>query len=103
MLNKKGNPQLYMDSGEFYTLENVLGRANNRDNISDLVTNSIVNRQNDVTENEATPNWSFVTNHDQRKNLINRLIIKDHPGIAYIMGSAYKAEYANQAWQEFLC
>ena len=101
MLNKKGNPQLYMDSGEFYTLENVLGRANNRDNISDLVTNSIVNRQNDVTENEATPNWSFVTNHDQRKNLINRLIIKDHPGIAYIMGSAYKAEYANQAWQEF--
>ena len=101
MLNEKGNPQLYMDSGEFYTLENVLGRANNRDNISDLVTNSIVNRQNDVTENEATPNWSFVTNHDQRKNLINRLIIKDHPGIAYIMGSAYKAEYANQAWQEF--
>ena len=101
MLNEKGNPQLYMDSGEFYTLENVLGRANNRDTISDLVTNSIVNRQNDVTENEATPNWSFVTNHDQRKNLINRLIIKDHPGIAYIMGSAYKAEYANQAWQEF--
>ena len=101
MLNEKGNPQLYIDSGEFYTLENVLGRANNRDTISDLVTNSIVNRQNDVTENEATPNWSFVTNHDQRKNLINRLIIKDHPGIAYIMGSAYKAEYANQAWQEF--
>jgi dextransucrase len=101
MLNKKGNPQLYMDSGEFYTLEHVLGRANNRDNISDLVTNSIVNRQNDVTENEATPNWSFVTNHDQRKNLINSLIIKDHPGMAYIMGSAYKAEYANQAWQEF--
>ncbi|MCD5452303.1 glycoside hydrolase family 70 protein, partial [Lactobacillus delbrueckii] len=101
MLNKKGNPQLYMDSEEFYTLENVLGRANNRDNIGDLVTNSIVNRQNDVTENEATPNWSFVTNHDQRKNLINRLIIKDHPGIAYIMGSAYKAEYADQAWQEF--
>nr|ASA47864.1 putative GTFB [Limosilactobacillus fermentum] len=101
MLNKKGNPQLYMDAGEFYTLENVLGRANNRDTISNLITNSIVNRQNDVTENEATPNWSFVTNHDQRKNLINRLIIKDHPGIAYIMGSAYKAEYANQAWQEF--
>ncbi|WP_191983600.1 glycoside hydrolase family 70 protein [Loigolactobacillus backii] len=95
MLNKKGNPQLYMDSREFYTLENVLGRANNRDTISHLVTNSIVNRQNDVTENEATPNWSFVTNHDQRKNLINRLIIRDHPGIAY------KAEYANQAWQEF--
>lgn len=101
MLNKKGNPQLYMDAGEFYTLENVLGRANNRDTISNLITNSIVNRQNDVTENEATPNWSFVTNHDQRKNLINSLIIKDHPGIAYIMESAYKAEYANQAWQEF--
>lgn len=101
MLNEKGNPQLYMDSGEFYTLENVLGRANNRDNIGNLITNSIVNRQNDTTENEATPNWSFVTNHDQRKNLINRLIIKDHPNISDVMGSAYKAEYANQAWQEF--
>ena len=101
MLNEKGNPQLYMDSGEFYTLENVLGRANNRDNISNLITNSVVNRQNDTTENEATPNWSFVTNHDQRKNLINRLIIKDHPNIPDIMGSAYKVEYANQAWQEF--
>lgn len=101
MLNEKGNPQLYMDSGEFYTLENVLGRANNRDNISNLITNSVVNRQNDTTENEATPNWSFVTNHDQRKNLINRLIIKDHPNVSDIMGSAYKAEYADQAWQEF--
>ena len=101
MLNEKGNPQLYMDSGEFYTLENVLGRANNRDNIGNLITNSIVNRQNDTTENEATPNWSFVTNHDQRKNLINRLIIKDHSNIPDIMGSAYKVEYANQAWQEF--
>ena len=101
MLNEKGNPQLYMDSGEFYTLENVLGRANNRDNISNLITNSVVNRQNDTTENEATPNWSFVTNHDQRKNLINRLIIKDHSNIPDIMGSAYKVEYANQAWQEF--
>ena len=96
MLNKKGNPQLYMDYvGSI--LENVLGRANNRDTISNLVTGSIVNRQNDVTENEATPNWSYVTNHDSRANLINGLIIKDHPG----MGSAYKAEYANQAWQEF--
>ncbi|MEM0513744.1 glycoside hydrolase family 70 protein, partial [Limosilactobacillus fermentum] len=97
MLNKKGNPQLFMDARECNTLENVLGRANNRDDISHLITDSIVNRQNDVTENEATPNWSYVTNHDIRNNLINGLIIKDHPG----MGSAYKAEYANQAWQEF--
>ena len=93
MLNKKGNPQLYMDYvGSI--LGNVLGRANNRDTISNLITGSIVNRQNDVTENEATPNWSYVTNHDSRANLINGLISKDHPG-------AYKAEYANQAWQEF--
>ena len=93
MLNKKGNPQLYLDYVGS-TLGNVLGRANNRDTISNLITGSIVNRQNDVTENEATPNWSYVTNHDQRANLINGLISKDHPG-------AYKAEYANQAWQEF--
>ncbi|MEK1415809.1 BspA family leucine-rich repeat surface protein, partial [Limosilactobacillus fermentum] len=71
MLDRKSNPELYMDSGYFYTLENVLGRASDRDDINNLITNSIVNRQNDVSENVATPNWSFVTNHDQRKNLIN--------------------------------
>ena len=101
MLNKKGNSELYMDSGYFYTLENVLGRANGRDNIGNLITNSIVNRQNDVTENQATPNWSFVTNHDQRKNVINQIIIDNHPNTPNIMSDGYKAVYAQQAWKEF--
>ena len=101
MLDRKSNPELYMDSGYFYTLENVLGRASDRDDINNLITNSIVNRQNDVSENVATPNWSFVTNHDQRKNLINQIVIDDHPGVADIMSDGYKAEYVNQAWKEF--
>ncbi|MEE6671295.1 glycoside hydrolase family 70 protein [Limosilactobacillus fermentum] len=102
MLDGKNNPELYMDAGYFYTLENVLGRnADKRDNINNLVTNSIVNRANDITENTATPNWSFVTNHDQRKNVINQIIIDNHPGVPDIMNSSYKPEYAQEAWDEF--
>ena len=75
MLNGKNNPALYLDSGYWYQLESSLGRnADKRDSINNLITNSIVNRANDVTENTATPNWSFVTNHDQRNNLVNRIV-----------------------------
>ncbi|CAJ2233237.1 glycoside hydrolase family 70 protein [Fructilactobacillus sanfranciscensis] len=102
MLDGKNNPELYMDAGYFYTLENVLGQnVDKRDSISNLVTNSIVNRANDVTENTATPNWSFVTNHDQRKNVINQIIIDNHPGVSDIMSSSYKPEYVQEAWDEF--
>ncbi|WP_180337724.1 glycoside hydrolase family 70 protein [Fructilactobacillus sanfranciscensis] len=90
MLNGKNNPQLCMDGGYFFTLENVLGRnADKRDSINNLVTNSIVNRANDITENTATPNWSFVTNHDQRKNLINQIISDNH------------YEHTQEAWDKF--
>ncbi|WP_062904623.1 glycoside hydrolase family 70 protein [Pediococcus damnosus] len=101
LMDGKGNPELYMDSLMFYTLENILGRISHRDDITHLATNSVVNRANDDGSKSQTPNWSFVTNHDQRKNLINRMIINDHPGVKDIMGAGYKAEYANQAWQEF--
>ena len=102
MLNSKNNPELFMDAGYFYTLENVLGqKANSRDSVNNLITNSVVNRANDSGENTATPNWSFVTNHDQRKNVINQMIIDSHPGVSDIMSNSYKAEYAQKAWQEF--
>ncbi len=101
VLNQKGNPELFMDASYFYTLENVLGRGNGRDNIGNLITNSVVHRANDTSENQATPNWSFVTNHDMRKNMINQMIIDNHPGVPDIMANGYKAEYAQQAWQEF--
>lgn len=102
MLNNKNNPELYMDAYMYYTLENVLGRkASERDNINNIATNSEVNRTNDVSNNSMTPNWSFVTNHDQRKNVINQIIIDDHPDVPDIMGASYKKEYANQAWKKF--
>ncbi|MFR0577381.1 glycoside hydrolase family 70 protein [Limosilactobacillus reuteri subsp. suis] len=102
MLNDKGNPELFMDAGYFYTLENVLGQAENkRDDVNNLITNSVVNRANDITENTATPNWSFVTNHDQRKNVINQIIIDNHPNIPDIMANSYKSTYAQKAWDEF--
>jgi hypothetical protein len=101
LMDGKGNPELYMDSSMFYTLQNVLGRMNDRDDITHLATNSVVNRANDDGSKTQTPNWSFVTNHDQRKNMINQMIINEHPGVKDVLGTGYKAEYANQAWQEF--
>ena len=102
MLDNKKNPELFMDAGYFFTLENVLGQnADKRDNIANLITNSVVNRANDSAENQATPNWSFVTNHDQRKNVINKIIIDNHPGVPDIMSGSYKDEYAQQAWKTF--
>lgn len=101
MLDQKGNQELYMDSGYYSMLQNVLGRSDSRASISNLATNSIVDRTNDSTENQATPNWSFVMNHDQRKNTINQIIIDDHPGQKDVMSDGYKDEYAQQAWQQF--
>lgn len=102
MLNDKGNPELYMDSSMFYTLENVLGRkVGSRTGIGALASNSVVSRAKDTGDNNATPNWSFVTNHDQRKNVINQMIIDAHPDVADVMGNGYKAEFAEQAWKEF--
>ena len=102
MLGNKNNQQLYMDSQEFYTLLNTLGKANGKRNkLTDLITNSVVDRHNDNTDSSAQPNWSFVTNHDQRKNVINQIIIDSHPGVTDIMGDSYKAEYAVQAWEKY--
>ena len=102
LLNEHGNPQLYMDSGLYWTLNNVLGaQPGSRNNIMNIASNSVVNRTNDTTENQATPNWSFVNNHDQQKNIINQIIIDDHPGVTDIMAAGYKAEYADEAWKQF--
>ena len=102
MLGNKNNQQLYMDSQEFYTLLNTLGKAHGKRNkLTDLITNSVVDRHNDNTDSSAQPNWSFVTNHDQRKNVINQIIIDSHPGVTDIMGDSYKAEYAVQAWEKY--
>ncbi|GBG95722.1 dextransucrase [Ligilactobacillus salitolerans] len=102
MLGAKDNQQLYMDSQEFYTLLNTLGKAaGQRDVLGNLITNSVVNRQNDTNDNQAQPNWSFVTNHDQRKNVINQMVIDSHPGVTDIMGDSYKPEYAEKAWKEY--
>ena len=102
MLNQNGNQQLYMDSDLFNTFRNVLANQTSmRNNIGDLASNSIVNRWNDTTENQATPNWSFVNNHDQIKNIINQIIVDEHPGQTDIMANGYKPEYATQAWEEY--
>jgi dextransucrase len=72
--DSNGNPQLAMDYGLFYTLNNTLGKATPTQSLSTLETNSTVNRSGSGTSNN-TPNWSFVTNHDQEKNRVNNVIL----------------------------
>lgn len=101
MLDNKGSQELYMDSGYYNMMQGVLGYRGNRASISNLATNSIIDRTNDSTENQQTPNWSFVMNHDQRKNMINQIILNDHPGQANVLADGYKGEYEREAWDQF--
>ena len=105
MLKNKNYQQLYMDSWMFYALHSNLGR--NQGNLSGFNKAGIVNRLKDTTnvtgsnDTSITPNWSFVNNHDQQKNIINQWIIDQHPGVPDIMAAGYKPQYAVDAWNAF--
>lgn len=72
--NKNSNPQLSMDYALYYTFQNALAKGTNKQKLSTLATNSVVDRNGSGSSN-ATPNWSFVTNHDQEKNRINNVML----------------------------
>ena len=80
--NSIENAQLVYDTRLYYTLSNVLGaKVGDRDSALNLARNSYVaNREELTDEDSVVPNWSFVTNHDQEKNLVNRIIM-DQLGI----------------------
>ncbi|KWZ85978.1 alpha amylase, catalytic domain protein [Heyndrickxia coagulans] len=83
--NANGNPQLMMDYALFYSLQNALGKNSPSNNLSTIATNAVVNRASAGTAN-ATPNWSFVNNHDQEKNRVNRIMLDQYgikPGTHY--------------------
>lgn len=71
--NSIGNGQLAYDSSLFYTLQNALGKASGAQALTALATNSAVNRTYPNGQT-AIPNWSFVTNHDQEKNRVNKIM-----------------------------
>ncbi|KRM95107.1 dextransucrase [Liquorilactobacillus aquaticus DSM 21051] len=48
-----------------------------RSGLEPLITNSLVNRSNDMTENEAIPNYSFVRAHDSEVQTVIAEIIKE--------------------------
>src|SRR5205085_7288420 len=43
--------------------------------LATLASNSVVNRTGAGQTSAATPNWSFVNNHDQEKNRINQIML----------------------------
>lgn len=72
--NNNGNGQLAMDYGLYYAFQDVLSKGGSSKPLTNLATNSVVNRSSSKNST-ATPNWSFVNNHDQEKNRINKIIL----------------------------
>ncbi|GFZ26817.1 glycoside hydrolase family 70 protein [Lactobacillus corticis] len=102
ILKKYGTQQIAMDGSLFYTFQNTLAKApSKRTNLYTVATNSIVKRTSDTSSNKAQANWTFVNNHDQIKNVINQIIIDNHPGDRKIMSDDYKSEYATEAWNQY--
>lgn len=66
-LNENGNPQLAYDTRTFYAYQAALGDSNPVRWLTDVVTESFVDRTGDSSET-AIPNWSFVNNHDTEHN-----------------------------------
>ena len=95
-LDSSGNSQLLMDAWYFYTLENVFG-LDSSNSMKTLSTNSVVNRTKSIPENSATPNWSFVNNHDQQKNRINQIILDKYPNNSTVLGKGYTKEKEKEA------
>ncbi|MDP4163538.1 MAG: glycoside hydrolase family 70 protein [Bacillota bacterium] len=91
--NANGNGQLAMDSNLFYTMQSSLGKTSKRQDLNTIVTRSTVDRTG-MGQSKATPNWSFVTNHDQEKNRINSIML-DLYGI-----QSYK-QYGNETPKSF--
>jgi len=85
-------PWLLYDAFLFFTfsrLNTPMCSRFSQGSISDLATGSLVYRITDESDGWATPNWSFVNNHDQQKNRINNLIIDLHPYETDSMGGGY--------------
>ncbi|KRL01751.1 glycosyl hydrolase [Liquorilactobacillus capillatus DSM 19910] len=59
------------------TMPNGDGNHNARSGLEPLISNSLVNRANDQTENEAIPNYSFVRAHDSEVQTVIAEIIKE--------------------------
>lgn len=64
-VNSIGNPQLTLDNTVLTGIHDTLAAAPDKvKSLSELVSNSLVSRSNDSTENTAIPNYSFVRAHD---------------------------------------
>ncbi|WP_175712399.1 glycoside hydrolase family 70 protein [Burkholderia ambifaria] len=70
--NSNGNGQLAYDGTLYYTMYNTLGQANPGGPLSDIFAKSIVGQAR-FGVGTAIPNWSFVTNHDQEHNVIEKI------------------------------
>lgn len=70
-LKKINNDMLAMNYDLFIELNKSLGYNQNELNLLNLFVNN--NRYNTSTP-QRLPNWSFVNNHDQEKNVVNRII-----------------------------
>ncbi|CAM3171461.1 glycoside hydrolase family 70 protein [Leuconostoc rapi] len=79
LVNDMGNPQLTMDSRIQNAFLNALTKSpDNRWGINALISNSIVNRENDDSSQSIVPNYSFIRAHDSEVQGILGQILTDH-------------------------
>ncbi|MGT2906365.1 glycoside hydrolase family 70 protein [Streptococcus dentiloxodontae] len=75
---KHGGSQITMDDKFRRALLSVLtSSSGERGDLSLLINNSLVNRQNNSTSNSATPNYTFVRAHDSEVQTVIAKIIKE--------------------------
>ena len=91
------NQQLTMDAGFHSTL---IASLKNGGDLTKIASAGDVTRTSDSTYDTATPNWSFVNNHDMRLNDINHIMIAQNPGDSNIMGSSGPGAYNKDAEQK---
>lgn len=71
-LDSKNNDMMSMNYDLFNTLNTQLGYTKGSANLANIFVNN--NRYGTGTVHK-TPNWSFVNNHDQEKNQVNKIIL----------------------------
>ncbi|OYN89933.1 glycoside hydrolase family 70 protein [Parenemella sanctibonifatiensis] len=89
-LDGSGNQQLAYDGDLFFALQNTLGSTNTWWMVEAYARGQV----NRTRTGPARPNWSFVSNHDQEKNRVNRIMMRD-------LGITPNTQWGNQTPRSF--
>ncbi|MGP7817315.1 glycoside hydrolase family 70 protein [Niallia sp. 01092] len=73
--NSINNGQLVYDHKQWAAMRDSLGKASNPSPLSNIINSSFVDRTNQNAK--KVPNWSFVNNHDQEHNILEKILVSE--------------------------